>query len=197
MLELLSESVFMIPLALCSLVAVAVICHRFVSLRTGLVLPRSLVGELLSGKRNQLVDVLRKNTSSLGRVCERALSTDHPDRAAAVSSAEASAREEVTRLQAGLTSLEVIITIAPLLGLLGTVSGLVTVFSGLGGGEGTVASSGSDIARGISEALSTTIVGLVVAVPAVMAHGYFQRKIDRLTVRMERVLHQAIERFYP
>lgn len=115
----------------------------------------------------------------------------------AIASAETRAREEVTKLQAGLTTLEVIITIAPLLGLLGTVSGLVTVFSGLGPeGGGGQAPSGSSIARGIAEALNTTIAGLVVAVPAVIAHGYFQRRIYRMTVCMERVLHAAILSFY-
>ena len=197
MIALLSESLFMLPLLLCSLIAVAIIVHRLVSLRRGQVLPISLVNVLESGEMAQVHTSLETDASSLGRVCREVLAVAHPDRAAATSSAESSAREEVTKLQAGLSTLEVIITIAPLLGLLGTVSGLVTVFSGLGGVEGKATPSGSGIARGIAEALNTTIAGLVVAVPAVIAHGYFQRKIDQLTVRMERVLHRAIERFYP
>lgn len=195
MIEFLSKSLFMWPLLLCSVIAVAVIVHRLVSLRGGQVLPGPLANALEAGDQEGVRKALEHDGSALGRVCQKALTKTHPDRAAAVSSAEAIAREEVTKLQAGLTTLEVIITIAPLLGLLGTVSGLVTVFSGLGEDDGT-APSGSGIARGIAEALNTTIAGLVVAVPAVIAHGYFQRKIDRLTVRMEGVLHQAIEHFY-
>lgn len=184
------------PLLLCSLIALAVIVHRFVSLTAERVLPSDLVAALETGDRTRIQGLLGSDGSALAQVFGHSLTKDHPDRAAAVASAEACAREEVSKLQAGLTTLEVIITIAPLLGLLGTVSGLVTVFSGLGASEGTGTLSGTSIARGIAEALNTTIAGLIVAVPAVIAHGYFQRKIDRLTVRMERVLHQAIERFY-
>jgi biopolymer transport protein ExbB len=177
MFALLSESLFMLPLLLCSLIAVAVIVHRLVSLRKAQVLPDNLVRALEDGEKAEIQSMMETDASSLGRVCREALTGAHADRAAATSSAESCAREEVTKLQAGLSTLEVIITIAPLLGLLGTVSGLVTVFSGLGGAEGSAAPSGSGI--------------------VVIAHGYFQRKIDQLTVRMERVLHRAIERFYP
>jgi biopolymer transport protein ExbB len=192
MLELFSESVFMYPLLLCSIIAVAVIAHRLVYLRSSMVVPVPLVSALESGDTRQADQVLEVSDSALARVCRQVFQREQPDAATAVARAETCAREEVTKLQAGLTTLEVIITIAPLLGLLGTVSGLVTVFSGLGTEGGGPAPSGSGIARGIAEALNTTIAGLVVAVPAVVAHGYFQRRIDRMTVCMERVLHQAI-----
>ena len=74
-------------------------------------------------------------------------------------------------------------SIAPLLGLLGTASGLVRIFEGLGDNSDHLA-----IARGISEALTTTIVGLAIAVPCVVAHGYFIRRIETLTARLESVL---------
>jgi biopolymer transport protein ExbB len=79
--------------------------------------------------------------------------------------------------------IDTIITIAPLLGLLGTASGLVTIFQGLGDNSDHLA-----IARGISEALTTTIVGLAIAVPCVVAHGYFIRRIEMLTARLESLL---------
>jgi biopolymer transport protein ExbB len=79
--------------------------------------------------------------------------------------------------------LDTIITIAPLLGLLGTASGLVRIFQGLGDNSDHLA-----IARGISEALTTTIVGLAIAVPCVIAHGYFIRRIEMLTGRLESLL---------
>ena len=191
----LSDSLFMLPLLLCSVIAVAVIVHRLVSLRTEKVLPGALTAALHDADAETVRNQVAGDHSSLGRVCQQSFTKHHTNRAEATSSAETYAREEVSKLQAGLTTLEVIITIAPLLGLLGTVSGLVTVFSGLGAG-GNQAPSGSGIARGIAEALNTTIAGLVVAVPAVIAHGFFQRKIDRLTTQMERVLHEAIKRFY-
>lgn len=196
MFDLLSESLFMIPLVICSVVALAVMVHRFIALRGERVVPETLAQALEGGDMGRAQDLLDHDDSSLALIYRKSLARPHPDRVAAVSSAEACAREEVTRLQAGLTTLEIIITIAPLLGLLGTVSGLVTVFSGLGDSSAAAAPSGTGIARGIAEALNTTIAGLVVAVPAVIAHGYFQRKIDRLTVRMERVLFRVVEHTY-
>ena len=88
-----------------------------------------------------------------------------------------------SRLNAGIGVLDTIITIAPLLGLLGTASGLVRIFQGLGDNSDHLA-----IARGISEALTTTIVGLAIAVPCVIAHGYFTRRIEMLTARLESLL---------
>ncbi len=183
----------MVPLLLCSIVAVAVIVHRAMSLRTSLVMPHELVKALDTGDEAGVKASLECGSSTLGHICQTALYGRHRDRAAATESAEARSREEVVRLQSGLTTLEVIITIAPLLGLLGTVSGLVTVFSGLGTGNEEAAPSGSSIARGIAEALNTTIVGLSVAVPAVIAHGYFQRRIERLATRIENILVRALD----
>ena len=197
--EILSKSVFMYPLILCSLVAIAVIIHRAVSLRRSQVMPPALE-EALQNPRdiNQLTATLDANPSSLATIAAAAFLTQHPNRQAAAESTEAKARDDISQLQSGLTALEIIITIAPLLGLLGTVSGLVTVFSGLGGSTdtGSASPSTTNIARGIAEALNTTIAGLVVAVPTVIAHGYFQRKIERFAVRMENIMHEALRKTY-
>ena len=96
---------------------------------------------------------------------------------------QASARQEIVHLQAGMTVIDVVIAVAPLLGLLGTASGLVVVFSGLEAEADRVT-----IALGIGRAFKTTIVGLAIAVPAIMAHGFFQRKIDTLAARLEVLL---------
>jgi biopolymer transport protein ExbB len=96
---------------------------------------------------------------------------------------EASAREESSRLHAGIGVLDIVITVAPLLGLLGTASGLVTIFQGIGD-----TADQSAIARGIAIALNTTILGLAIAVPCVVAHGYFTRRIEVLTARLESLL---------
>ena len=86
-------------------------------------------------------------------------------------------------MHAGIGVLDIVITVAPLLGLLGTASGLVTIFQGLNDSADHLA-----IARGIAKALNTTIIGLAVAVPCVIAHGYFTRKIEVYTARMESLL---------
>jgi biopolymer transport protein ExbB len=96
---------------------------------------------------------------------------------------QATARQEIVHLQAGMTVIDVVIAVAPLLGLLGTASGLVVVFSGLEAEADRVT-----IALGIGRALKTTIVGLAIAVPAIIAHGYFQRRIDTLAARLEVLL---------
>ena len=102
---------------------------------------------------------------------------------AIVLSIEAAAREEASHLHAGISVLDVCITVAPLLGLLGTASGLVTIFQGLGSNY-----DATNIARGIAIALNTTIFGLAIAVPCVVAHGYFTRRIEVLTARLESML---------
>ncbi len=116
----------------------------------------------------------------LGGVALRHQGKSAPEISRAV---EAAAREEIVKLHSGIGVLDVVITVAPLLGLLGTASGLVTIFQGLGETTDHLA-----IARGIAEALNTTIFGLAIAVPCVIAHSYFTRRIERLTARMESVM---------
>ncbi|MBV8417933.1 MAG: MotA/TolQ/ExbB proton channel family protein, partial [Verrucomicrobia bacterium] len=105
------------------------------------------------------------------------------------------ARQEIVRLESGLFILEIVVGIAPLLGLLGAVTGLVKVFGNIGSG----AMSTSDlkgIASGIGEALSTTIVGLAIAIPALVAYTYFSRRVERLAVEMESLLTDLVEKIF-
>ena len=90
-------------------------------------------------------------------------------------------------MHSGIGVLDVVITVAPLLGLLGTASGLVVIFQGLGETTDHLA-----IAQGIAQALNTTIFGLAIAVPCVIAHSYFTRRIERLTARMESVMNSFV-----
>ena len=95
-------------------------------------------------------------------------------------------------MNAGLPVLEVIINIAPLLGLLGTASGLALVFRDLGADA-----NHAEIAKGIFMALSTTIVGLAVAVPSVIAHSHFSRKVETMAARLEVLLSHVISATHP
>src|SRR5207244_4599588 len=103
-------------------------------------------------------------------------------------------RHEMVRLEKGLVVLEVIFGIAPLIGLIGTVSGLVHVFASLG-----VSASSADpklIARGISEALNCTVFGLGIAVPSLVAFVYFSKKVEVLSVEMESLVTDLLSKCY-
>ena len=182
--------VFMYCLVALSVLSVSLIVFKGLVLRGEQVTPVAAQEALAdaehyiaAGEKAQLAEVLHSNPSALSRIGGNMIAAEHLDRHEAASAAEANAREEVVNLETGIPMMEVVITIAPLLGLLGTVAGLVGVFSNLnvGGSPG----SHAEVARGIAEALNTTIAGLAVAVPTVVAHSYFVKKLERLGVRME------------
>lgn len=198
---LLSGGVFMGFIAVCSFIAFAVSLHRLMSLRWRAVLPPDLVGQLerserlfRQGKATELFRQLDDSDSPIGRIGCVAMLPEHATREEAQDAVEATAREEVVRLQTGLSALEVVITIAPLLGLLGTVSGLVSVFATLG--EAGDVSDPSAIAAGIAKALNTTIGGLAVAVPTVIVHSFLQKRIEALAARMEILMGHLLNAFH-
>ena len=199
---LLSGGVFMLLIVLCSLVAAAIVIHRLLSLRREAVMPKELFeeiqeahGQMEFSEREALRAAAIDSESALGEIAGAAFSEDCEDVEEAMTKTEAVAREEVLRLQSGLSILEDVITIAPLLGLLGTVSGLVSVFAELGVSDSTGADP-SVLAGGIARALNTTIAGLAVAVPTVVARTYFHKRIESMAVRMEILFGRAIhERF--
>lgn len=179
---------FMILLALCSVAGLAAILFKFLSLRREQVVPARLeerIWELepSDSLRAPLNEEYRHGRSALARLA--AIALRHRGRSAQeiAEPVQAAARAEIVRMQAGMTMIDVIISVAPLLGLLGTASGLVVVFSGLESDADRTA-----IALGIGRALKTTIVGLAIAVPAIIAQGFFQRKIDTYAARLELVL---------
>jgi biopolymer transport protein ExbB len=185
---------FMIPLALCSIIGMMAILYKFLALTRRQVIPEALASAVAAFEHlldeDKLQPVLRQfqeGRSTLARLC--AVVIKHrgkalPDITQAVESA---AREETVHLHAGIGVLDVVITVAPLLGLLGTASGLVVIFEGLGETTDHVA-----IARGIAVALNTTIFGLAIAVPCVIAHSYFIRRIEMLTARLEALLGDLV-----
>jgi biopolymer transport protein ExbB len=182
----------MVLIAICSLVAIAIVLERIFALRERSILPGALARELESATRSGDITTLRRmlpgEASVLGNLTRIAIEHPSHSRAEASETVQSHAREEVVKLQSGLTVLEVVITIAPLLGLLGTVSGLVSVFSTLGDAA-TPETDPAAIAKGIAEALNTTIAGLAVAVPAVIAHSYFHKRIERMAARLEVLLN--------
>lgn len=187
---LMQGGLFMIPLAVTAFVGITAIAFKWLSLSRDRVIPNALVskvqsfGQLKKGAaQDAVVREFEAGGSTLARLSNVALKHRGKPQRDIILSVEASAREEASRLHAGIGVLDIVITVAPLLGLLGTASGLVTIFQGL--------SDSSDhlvIAQGIAKALNTTIIGLAVAVPCVVAHGYFTRKIEVCTARLESLL---------
>ena len=108
---------------------------------------------------------------------------------------QTSARVEVSKMESGLAALELIVGIGPMLGLLGAISGLVRVFANLGSGS-TNASDTLTVALGIAEALNTTIFGLMVAIPSLIAFTYFQRRVESLATEMEAIVGELLSKCY-
>jgi biopolymer transport protein ExbB len=175
---------FIYPLLVCSISGIAAIVFKFLSLSRARIVPVPLETILDNATAlKQVSEEIEKYPSALSRLAAVALKNKDKDVTKFNQAVEARAREEVVKMNSGIGVLDVVITVAPLLGLLGTASGLVTIFQGLGETTDYLA-----IARGIAEALSTTIFGLAIAVPCVVAHSYFMRRIEQLTARMESIL---------
>ena len=188
---LLEGGFFMLLLGLCSITAVTVIVLKLLTLKRDRILPVGLEQEvelfemaLEAGEVTSLEQSFMEGGNTLARLCGIAVSHSDRTQAEAKETVQASAREEIVRMNSGLAILEVITTIAPLLGLLGTASGLVEVFGDL--------SSKETIQSGIATALSTTVVGIAIAVPAVIAHSFFSRRIETYAARLEVLLSRVI-----
>ena len=193
---------FMLLIVLCSVFAITVVIYKCVSLTRMKVLPadteaavrRAADPDGEGGPESQRAAADRN--SPLGRIAAVAVSPRLRNRIEAQDAAASTARAEVVRLESGIPALEVVITIAPLLGLLGTASGLVDVFGAHGGGIDLGEVDAAKLGNGIARALSTTIAGLAVAVPTVIAHSFFSKRIERFAVEMEILIGALINRVH-
>src|SRR5438046_8195536 len=175
---------FMWPLLACSIVSVTIMILRGLALRRTKVLPpliESEIERLAPGESpERLSRIVHHDGSALARIARVALQYLRSPRSENVEAVQTRARPELVRLEHGLIILEVIVGIAPLLGLIGAVSGLVHVFSQLGLSSG--ASDTRQIALGISEALNATAFGLSIAVPALIRFTYISCTVVELAV---------------
>jgi biopolymer transport protein ExbB len=184
----------MAPIILCSVIALAIIGERFWALRRNNVVPPG-VGQQVEdwAARHELdrrhIDQLRSG-SALGRVLAAALINRHRSRDLIKEAVEDTGRHVVHELERFLNTLGTIAGISPLLGLLGTVIGMIKVFSAIlvhGVGDA------NQLAGGISEALITTAAGLTVAIPSFFFYRYFKGKINAYVVSMEEQAINLIE----
>ncbi len=175
-----------VPLLICSVAVAVISIERYISLRTSKVLPENLLGKVWIWLKERDVTADRlielKNSSPLGQILAAGLSNASHGREVMKDSIEEAANQVIHDLDRYITILGTIAAIAPLIGLLGTVVGMIRVFTAImieGTGNAGV------LAGGISEALITTAAGLSVAIPALVLHRHFQRRIDTLVVEME------------
>jgi biopolymer transport protein ExbB len=192
---------FMIPLMLCSVVSGAVILVRALALRRNVVMPPEIEREIETIQPGddaesfaRLARVVRSDYSPLARVAQVVLQHLSWPKSENNEAVQTRARHEIVRLESGLFILEIIVGIAPLLGLLGAVSGLVAVFAAFG--SDAAAQDPHGIAKGISEALSTTIVGLAIAIPSLIAYSYFSKKIETMAAEMESLIGDLLAKCY-
>ncbi len=190
--------IFMWPLLACSIAAGTTIILRSLALRRKNVLPlviESEIERLVPGaSAERLARIVQHDESALGRIVRAALLHLRAPRNETVEMVETKARHEVIVLERGLIVLEIITGIAPLLGLIGAVSGLVRVFSALGLSSGS--SNTQAIAAGIAEALNATVFGLSIAVPTLIAFSYFSKKVEVMSVEIETLVVELISKCY-
>lgn len=177
-----------------SVVALAFILERAWALRRDRVLPRALLPLLPSAEPEALRGACLAQPSPLGRLATSILDHLRSPKHENLAALQIQARREVLALERGLVALEIIVGIAPLLGLVGTIYGIVPLFGDFGkavGGDNTL------IAKGIGSALNKTLLGLMVAIPALVAWSLFNKRVESLALELEWVCDLLVRRLYP
>jgi biopolymer transport protein ExbB len=193
-----SGGVLMIPILLASIIAIAIVCERFWTLNSAKIVPRNVLADVWGKLSNNQLDAnqLRelRLSSPLGQILAAGLVNAKAGRAVMTESIEQAASHVVHDMERYLNTLGTISAIAPLLGLLGTVFGMIQTFSSIleAGTNGNTAA----LAGGIAQALITTAAGLVVGIPAMFFHRYFVGKIEALVVELERESIKLVDALY-
>lgn len=186
---------FMALLLVLSVISLTAILLRAWRLRESRIIPLQIeeaVDALKHGDTlKSLYEEMENHPSAMSRILGTLLAHLNWSKSENLEAVQTKARHELARMEKGLVVLEIATGAGPLLGLLGTLSGLVSIFAELGGSGDPVT-----VARGISEALNTTIVGLAVAVPSLIAHSYFTRRIEVMAIQMESTAADLLAKLY-
>lgn len=181
-----SGGIMMIPIILCSIAVIGISVERYWTLNPAKVAPRTLLAQVWGWIKNKEIDAAKlrelKQSSPLGKILAAGLSNSQHGRDVMKDSIQETANQVIHDLERYIGMLGTIANIAPLLGLLGSVFGMIETFNAImlkGAGNASV------LAGGIATALTTTAAGLVVAIPATVLHRYFLRRLDGLVVIME------------
>ncbi len=184
----------MVPILLCSVIAAAICVERFWTLRTAQIAPRNLLAQVWDWIKNNDMDSRKLRElrlgSPLGQILAAGITNHRRGREQMKEAIEEVANHVVHEMERYLNTLGTVAAIAPLLGLLGTVIGMIKVFTSIkleGTGNAAV------LAGGISEALITTAAGLTVAIPSLFFYRFFQRRVDELVISMEQEALKLVE----
>lgn len=176
----------MLPIIICSIITIAITIERFWTLNPAKIAPRNQLGQVWNWIQTNQMDSEKlkelRRSSPLGRILAAGLSNSRHGREIMKDSIEEAASQVIHEMERYLNILGTVANISPLLGLLGTVFGMITVFNAImlqGTGDASI------LAGGISQALITTAAGLSVAIPAMISHRFFLRRMDTLVVTME------------
>jgi biopolymer transport protein ExbB len=176
----------MVPIILCSILAIAIIIERFWTLSSARITPKHVLAQVWTWIKNNQLDSGKlkelRVSSPLGQILASGLLSSKYGREAMMESIEQSAAQVVHDMERYLNTLGTIAAITPLMGLLGTVVGMIRVFSEIML-QGT--GNANALAGGISEALISTAAGLTVAIPTYMFYRFFTRKVDSLVLNLE------------
>ncbi|OOP55997.1 MAG: hypothetical protein AYP45_11935 [Candidatus Brocadia carolinensis] len=188
----------MIPLLICSVLALAVIIERAINLRRNKILKPEII-QTIEAIRSQndipfAISKCEVISGPFSNLLRRILTNNHLTREEKFIDIQAAGRQETKSLEKRLLVLEVITAVAPLLGLLGTVLGLEDIFgiiSELGLGQAKAFSAG------LAQAIRTTVFGLFIAIPSLVAYSYFDKKVDTFVLAMEEYSMIILNKLYP
>jgi biopolymer transport protein ExbB len=193
---------FMIPIALCSVIVLAFGIERRIALRKGRIIPRRLLQQLMQlNRENNGIDpreaweVCRRSESPLSRIIQAAILKVGRPQAEMEKTVEDSVARESDRMAANLRPISTCISVAPLLGLLGTVQGMIMAFMVISTTTATGSAKGAELAQGIYTALVTTFAGLCVAIPGIVIVNLLEARIEKLLRAMEEVFNEIVPLF--
>ncbi|HPC60636.1 MAG TPA: MotA/TolQ/ExbB proton channel family protein [Verrucomicrobiota bacterium] len=191
------EAFVYVVLAVTSVVGLTFIVERGWALRWRRVVPPEVHSALESCQGRQDLPVLRRvcqqHDSPISRLLLLAADHLHWPKDENVDALQTRARQEITRLERGLVVIEIIVGIAPLLGLVGTIAGMMTLFGDIGEAGLTDATR---LAKGIALILNATLIGLLIAIPCLIFWSYYSKKVETIAVEMETLCDEFIRRQY-
>jgi biopolymer transport protein ExbB len=184
-------------LILTSTIGLAFIIERGLALRWRKIVPPEIEAAVQSCQTPADVPMLRRvcqqHPSPMGRLLLVAADHLHWPKEDSVDALQTRARHEITRLERGLVVLEIIIGIAPLLGLVGTILGMIAVFGDVGKAG---LNDAAKLAQGISLILRATLFGLLIAIPSLISWSYYSKKVETIAVEMETICDEFVRRQY-